>query len=233
MTPLAPAVCVAGTLCDGRLFAPLIARLPIDPTVVDLSDFDRVEDAARETLSAAPGRFLGIGFSLGGFVILEMLRQAPDRLTGVILLSGNAHPDDPANARVRRDEVAMARVSGMRAHVAARMPPYLGPASLGNTEIEAVILAMAEAAGHDAHARQAEMNIARPDLRDLVRDTPVAMLVVAGDNDALCPSDRYAAAASGTRARLVTLADVGHFVPLEAPDQAAKAISSFLEDIAP
>lgn len=213
------AILVPGTLCDARIFADLLERLPdVRGQVAELAEHGSVEAAARSALAGAPARFVAIGFSLGGFVALEMLRLAPERLRGVILMAGNAHPDAPENAAARIAEVSRARDMGMAQFVAERFP---------NDAYGALIAAMAADLGHDAHARHAAMNIARPDLRDVAYRSAVPILVIAGDRDPFCPRERYEIAAAGPLAQLQVISGAGHYLPLEAPGAVAAAIRSW------
>ncbi|WP_445192398.1 alpha/beta fold hydrolase [Sphingomonas sp. Tas61C01] len=219
------AVLVPGTLCDGRLFGPLRARLPsMRAQVVELGRHARVEALADEALAAAPPHFIGVGFSLGGFVVLEMLRRAPARLEAVVLIAGNAHPDAPEAASLRRARVAEAQEKGMAEYVAEHWPSW---SDSDDPSICKLVGDMAVATGHDAHAMQAEMNIARPDLRGVAQNSPVPLLVLAGENDRFCPHERYVTAASGPNAKLTMIRDAGHFLPLEAPQAVAEAISAW------
>lgn len=219
-------VLIPGTLCDERVFAPLVSELSLVARYVSLTGHDRVESAATAILNVAPAHFVAIGFSLGGFVALEIMRHAPERLAGVILLSGNAHSDDPLNAASRRKEVALARDMGVGAVVSANIERFLGSEASGDPAIVETIAAMAETFGPEELASQAEMNIHRPDFRALTAAPPVPLLVVAGAEDQLCSAERYRAAAAG--GDLVTLTGCGHFVPLEAPHTTAKVIDRWL-----
>ena len=91
---------------------------------------------------------------------------------------------------------------------------------------------MAEAVGADGLARQAEMNINRPDLRATAANAKVPLLVVAGDEDRLCPPERYAAAAKGIAASRETVPNSGHFLPLEAPSAVRPLMASFVRRLA-
>lgn len=217
------ALLIPGTLCDGGVFDEVVDRLPDWRfAVVDLTGQASVEDAAAAAFARAPDRFVAVGFSLGGFVALEMLARAPDRVAAVVLVAANAHPDHPENAVRRRADVALSRDIGMAAFVDARADAW-GIAA--RPAVRRRVAAMAAWLGPEVHARQAEMNITRPDLRAVAAAAPVPVLVVAGADDPLCPADRYAAAAAGPLATLVTLPGAGHYLPLEAPDVVAEAIA--------
>jgi pimeloyl-ACP methyl ester carboxylesterase/quercetin dioxygenase-like cupin family protein len=57
------------------------------------------------------------------------------------------------------------------------------------------------------------------------------LVVVGADDDRTLPEHGRQLANAIPRARLVELADVGHTMPLEAPDETAKAINDFLRDV--
>ena len=46
-------------------------------------------------LAAAPDRFALCGLSIGGYIALEVMRQAPDRVERLALLDTSALPDTP------------------------------------------------------------------------------------------------------------------------------------------
>lgn len=212
-----PTVLLPGTLCDGRVFGTLPGRLAA-PTMLDHSPFSDAGRAAEALLTTVPSGSLGIAFSLGSWVLLEMLRRDPARFDGIVLISGNAHPDAPDNAIARRARVGAARERGFAAVFTGEWSAMVGPARLSDRTLRATVLAMAEDAGHDSHARQTETNISRPDHRALAAAPPVPIHVIAGAMDRLCPRDRYAQAAAGPASSLTVIDHAGHYVPLEAPD---------------
>ncbi|MGC4252109.1 MAG: alpha/beta hydrolase [Sphingobium sp.] len=212
-----PAILLSGTLCDGRAFGTLPEYLAA-PLVLDHSSFSDARTAAAVLLPSVPPGSLGIAFSLGGWILLEMLRLAPSHFGGILLISGNAHPDMPENAEARRERINLAREAGFDALFAMEWPLMLGQDRQDDPSIRSIILAMAEDAGHAVHARQAEMNISRPDHRALATNPPLPIHVVAGAEDRLCPRERYEVAASGPSSSLTIAEGVGHYLPLEAPD---------------
>lgn len=224
-------VWLPGTLCDERVFGTLPSILDQPAFHFRTSDYSRVGAAAAAVLDAAPPIFVPIGFSLGGFVALELLRRAPERLAGVILVSGNAHPDIAGNAAARREEVTYARERGMSALIDRSWPRLVGRESRGDANLRQLLIAMAEHVGVDGLARQAEMNIARPDLRATAVEAEVPLLVIAGEEDQLCPPERYAVAAEGKAASLKVIASSGHFVTLEAPAVMAALVASFIRSL--
>ena len=226
------AVWLPGTLCDKRVFGELPNTLGQPSHHIATSEFSRVGDAAAAVLDTGPRKFIAIGFSLGGFVALEILRRAPERVAGLILISGNAHPDAPANTAARREEIQFASENGMPALIERFWPRIVGAPSQQNESLRKLLVAMAESIGHDGFARQVEMNIARPDLRALAIGSKVPLLVTAGSEDRQSPRERYEAAAAGVAARLEVIPGAGHFLPLEAPQALARVITPFIRRLA-
>ena len=75
-------VLLPGLLCDSDLWRHQISRFggKIDCRVADLTGADSIAALARAVLDRAPDRFALAGLSMGGYVALEILRQAPERV---------------------------------------------------------------------------------------------------------------------------------------------------------
>ena len=106
MTDATPLLLLPGLMTDGRVWAPLAAavgttrHLHVAPTHLHST----VELSARDAVAAMPpGRFAVAGFSLGGYVALEVCRQARGRVAGIGLLDtgGRADGDEARQARQR------------------------------------------------------------------------------------------------------------------------------------
>ena len=228
MTPL---VLIPGTLCDGRLFDPLLWHLDSRPAQVVIPDRPDAGAMAEAVLASAPPRFVAGGFSLGGFVVLELMRRAPERLAGAILISSNARPDPPENAANRRAQLDLMRRQGARALIDTLWPGYVAGAAQGCAELKGLIIAMAQSVGSDVFAAQTALAIGRPDNRCWLAGCGVPLLVVHGREDRLCPDDRQAELARAPASTLVSIEGAGHFAPLERPAPVAAAIADWLSDL--
>ena len=92
-----PLVLLPGLLCDGALWRHQTARLG-DAAAFTMGDFthdDSIEAMARSVLIEAPETFALAGHSMGGYVALEIMRQAPGRVTRLALIDTSARPDTP------------------------------------------------------------------------------------------------------------------------------------------
>lgn len=229
---MAPLVFIPGTLCDARLFAPMMTQMMAGDYRVHTLQADSVAEEAQLLLEQAPERFVAVGFSLGGFVLLEIMRRAPQRLAGAAFIASNALPLQPGAKQSRLADVALARRHGVASVIERLWPSYVGAAQLDNAEVRKTIEAMAEAVGVERFARQTKLVIDRPDSQSTIRDATMPILIVCGGEDRMCPPDRCASLGGSANARFVELDGVGHFVPLEAPAHAAAAVDRWLEVVA-
>ncbi|MGV3649919.1 MAG: alpha/beta fold hydrolase, partial [Devosia sp.] len=184
----APLLLLPGTVCDARIFGPMLAHLPpLDVRIGDMTGASTTPDLARRLLDAAPERFSLLGFSLGGIVALEMAAQAPGRIARLALIDTTARPDPPENAARRRNAVAEARMNGMERYIHSAWPTLVARDSLDNATLHAVISAMARDAGAEVLATQSEVAIHRADSRQRLAALAMPTLVLAGAEEQVCP----------------------------------------------
>ena len=98
-----PLLLLSGLLSDGALWRAQVDDLAdiAASFVPDLSRDDSIAGMASRALAAAPPRFALAGLSMGGYVALEIMRQAPRRVMRLALLSTSARTDTPEQARRR------------------------------------------------------------------------------------------------------------------------------------
>ena len=111
-----PLVLLPGMMCDVRLFAPQIAAFSHEHPVLvaPLTGADTMSALATAVLAIAPPRFALAGLSMGGIVAMEMIRQAPDRISRLALLDTNALADPPGFAAKREAQVEKALSGELR-----------------------------------------------------------------------------------------------------------------------
>jgi pimeloyl-ACP methyl ester carboxylesterase/predicted ester cyclase len=224
-----PLLLLPGTVCDRRLFAPLIGRLNVPVTVVaEMSGADSTPALAARILRDAPERFSLLGFSLGGIVALEIIAQAPERVARLALVDTNARPlADPAG---RRADVVTARAQGMAGYITGPWERLVGQAHHNDGALKALIVAMAEDEGVAVLAQQADIAINRADSRPRLSAIAVPTLILAGEEDQVCSLEAHAEMAEGIAgARFFTIPKAGHFAPLENPAAVARHVRAWLD----
>lgn len=201
--------------CDGQLWARQIMDLGdiAAPEFGDLSRDATIGAMATRVLADAPPRFAIAGVSLGGYVAMEVLRQAPDRVSRIALFGTRASME--ARTRSVRDQGSLA--------TAPHADPQLSAIVSGPAQ------AMAERVGPVVFARQQQALLERPDIAEAIAAIRVPALVAVGDRDRICtPDDARALAALIPGARFHILKSCGHLSPLERPGEVTMLLREWL-----
>ena len=228
-----PLVLVPGLLCDEDLYAPQRAGLSdvADVVVPDVRQGASVADMARAVLDAAPDRFCLAGLSLGGYIVLEVLRHAPGRVERVALLDTSARPEAPEQTARRRALLALVEEQGFDAALAALWPLEVAPSRVDDEQLRDRFLAMCRRCGPEVFSRQTSAIIARTDSRPDLPGLDLPALVLCGRQDAITPLDGHEEMARLLpRARFEVLDDCGHLSTWERPEQVTAALRTWLAD---
>jgi pimeloyl-ACP methyl ester carboxylesterase len=220
-----------GLLEDADAFEAVIAGVAdVATTVVaDLTRADNMAALARSALEQAPeGPLLVAGHSMGGYVALELMRQAPDRVAKLCLLNTHARPDAPEATENRRRLMALAD-KDFEGVVTALLPKLMTADHLKDPILTGTIGAMALATGKEGFKRQETAIIGRIDSRPHLGDIRCPTLVVAARDDQLMPVALLEELARGIPgARLAVVEDCGHMAPLEQPEEVLALVRDWI-----
>lgn len=225
-----PLVLAPGLLCDDALWSHQVGHLDdlADIRVADFTTQDDLADMARHVLDIAPAeRFALAGLSMGGYVALEVMRQASQRITRLALLDTAARPEAPEQTARRKDLISLAGVGKFKGVTPRLLPMLVHPDRLEEEGLVGPIMEMAERVGTDAFIRQQTAIMGRPDSRPGLADITCPTLVICGRQDILTPPEASQELAAGIpQAALVFIEDCGHMSSMERP-QAVTALLSY------
>ena len=226
-----PILLVPGLVCSPRVFAPVIPALwrfgPV--TVANHIRDDNMGAIARRILAEAPPRFALAGHSMGGYIAFEIMRQAPERVARLALMSTQARPDTPEATARRRGLIERARGGEYRAILDELFAGFVHPSRLGDASLRQLVYDMGADVGADAFIRQQMAVMGRPDSRPTMAWIKCPTLVLTSDTDNTVPNSLSDEMASGIPgARLVVLPDCGHLPQLELPQATADALVEWL-----
>jgi pimeloyl-ACP methyl ester carboxylesterase len=226
-----PLLLLPGLLLDERLYAPQTAALAdlAAPTVADLTGADSVAPMAEQALAAAPARFALCGLSMGGYVALEILRRAPERVLKLALLDTQARPDPDERRARRREQIAAAEAGRFDQVVGQLAQLFVHPERHADAALTGAIRAMAAKVGVAGFRRQQAAIMGRPDSRPTLAAIACPTLVLCGRQDVLTPVELHEEmAAMIPDATLVVLPRCGHLAPLEQPDAVSAQLRVWL-----
>jgi pimeloyl-ACP methyl ester carboxylesterase len=225
-------VLIPGLACTSRLYEAQIAALSGERTIVvaDHTRDDSIQAMAARLLREAPERFSLAGLSMGGYVALEVMRQAPGRVARLALLDTSARPDTPEAGHDRERLIALAE-AGRWEDVSSRLWPRLvHPNRQSDLALRGIVDRMMHDTGAQAYVRQQRAIMGRADSRALLPGIEIPTLVLVGEGDAITPPEVAREMAEMIEwASLVIVPESGHLSSLEQPERVTQALRLWLE----
>jgi 3-oxoadipate enol-lactonase len=171
-------------------------------------------------------RVVVCGLSMGGYVALELWRQAPDRFAGLILANTRSGADTAEAAEGRRTLAERLRTEG---NVLADAPPPLLSED-ADPGLQDRVTGWIRDQSPDAIAAAALGMAERPDSTGDLPGITVPTLVITSDGDRLIPADATVPMAEQIPgARLEVLPGVGHLTCVEAPERFSDLLREHVE----
>jgi pimeloyl-ACP methyl ester carboxylesterase len=169
------------------------------------------------------------GCSIGGYVLPEIWRRAPQRMRGLAFVCSKPQPDAEANLSRRAATIAQARSGGSETIFDGMAQTLIGATARARSpEIVAELRRQMTLNPEALVAVQAGL-ATRPDSVPTVATIDVPILAVAGGEDPVVTSaemEAFDAAPGGCEFHL--LPDAGHFAAYEQPAKVATLLSPWL-----
>lgn len=223
---------IPGMLNDARVWAAVTERLAgaADVRIAEVSHQDSIarmrEDAWAQVADVPPSVPLLIaGFSMGGYVLLDMLAYPARPVNGLLFLDTSAQPDTEKSRAGREKTLAAIEadyprfvegVLGFNTHSASEAL---------RSELRQMMLDL----GPDTARRQVRAIMGRQDHGALLPEIRVPVAVLCGRHDRVTPpalSEALAQSIPGARLQLVD--DAGHMVPREQPGAVAETLHTLI-----
>jgi len=186
-----------------------------------------------ERIGARPGALLG--FSMGGYVALQMGIREREVVRALALVDTRAEADTPEGAKGRLATIADVKAHGMEALVDGFLPKALHPDTPQRKPqvVELCRRMVLENSPEGAIAALEGMRI-RPDVRGKLANIPLPCIAMVGEDDQVTPPDsvsRMGQAFRGSDFALIPKA--AHLAPLENPEAFHRNLLDWLARVAP
>lgn len=229
-SPSPALVILPGLMCNSRMFVGQLAAFP-GCHVVDgfYGGAQSLSDMAAFALRQLPDTFVLIGHSMGGRVALEILRQAPGRVAGLLLSNLGVHAVQPGEAEKRHRLRDIGREHGFSALIADWLPPMISPVRRSDTALMQNLTDMCMAAGQATYEAHINALLSRPELESVLPEINCPTLVVTGSDDQWAPPAQHQAIADAIAGAELSIIDgAGHMLPAEDPEAFNQAITRVL-----
>ena len=225
-----PFLLIPGLNCDARVYGSAAATLWQygSVTIASTLEGEGVAGLARAILAGAPPKFALGGFSMGGYIAFEILRQAPERVLKLALIDTRAEEDSAESIELRRRRIALANGSKFSLVVEQSFPDSVHAEHVDDGDLYAIHRTMAEASGPDVYVRHQEAIIGRPDSRPLLTGINVPTAIIVGEGDKITPpasAEAMHRAIAGSVLSVIPRA--GHLALLEQPQLTGAALQAW------
>jgi pimeloyl-ACP methyl ester carboxylesterase len=226
-----PLVFVPGLLCTKELYHHQIAyfseKAPL--SVAHTTQHDTLSAMAQSILETAPPRFSLIGLSMGGYLSLELIRQAPERIERLMLIDTSSRADTLEQTQKRRDFIRLSGMGKFKGVTPSMMSQLIHPDHLLNKEITSVVYQMSKDVGREAFIRQQTAIIGRVDSRPFLPEIKCPTFIVCGQDDQMTPPElSHEMHQLIPHSSLHLVEQSGHLTPLEQPSLVNKLIEKWL-----
>ena len=223
---------IPGMLNDADIWTDVIAQLAdtVDIRLADVSNGDDIRAMAaqawRELEDLEADRpVLLAGFSMGGYVAIDMLAQPARPVRAAALIATSGRPDTPEQQAARDKSVQAFQQNFSKA--------IQGIAQWGverkDPDTTRRLLDMMQRVGPDTACRQVRAIAQRADHREALRQLALPVAVVVGLDDRITPPALSQELASlMPTAQLHQIETCGHMVPIEHPEALARCLRSLL-----
>lgn len=232
MSKSLPIILVPGLTCSPRIYAPQIPALWQSGPVILANHIrdNTMAGIAKRILDEAPDEFAIAGHSMGGYICLEIMRQAPERVKRLALLSTSASPETPQASERRRGWIAETKAGGYHAILDKLFANFVHPSRLKDADLQKIVREMGDDVGPEAFIGQLEAIMSRADSRPLLPSITCPTLVLTSDTDNMVPNAFSTELAEGIPgAKLVVIPDCGHLPQLEKPEAMTAAMLDWLK----
>ena len=222
MTPLA---LIPGYMLDDALWDGMLPFLPPELPLhfASLAEGDSIAAMAQAILSRCPPQFSLLGFSMGGYVAREIVRIVPDRVQSLALVATSSRADLPLQVEQRSKAARATPLGAFRGLGRAAIAQSLHPENAANETLVAQVRAMGERLGREVFVRQS-LIVRDADTSRLSGIGCPTLVVAAAEDQLRTPQEARELADGIPGARLATVPNSGHLIPLEQPQALANAL---------
>ena len=223
-----------GLMCDARLWRHQIDAVDdiCIPVVADLTRATSIADMARQALAQVTGPAAVAGLSMGGIVAFEIWRQAPERVSRLMLLDTNARADPPERKALRMEQIGRVLGGALNEVVIEELKPlYVAQENRADTRLMHEIVAMAMDLGENVFVRQSSALRDRLDSADTLPTITCPTVVACGAEDRLCPLAFHEFIAERIPNRRLEVIDgAGHLPTMEQPRRVTALMRDWLQE---
>lgn len=221
---------IPGTMCDERLWLPLqnaLNGVELHHQAIPMAA--TLDEIVSELAQSLPNKAINLlGFSMGGYLAAAFAVRFPKRVKRLVLLSNLASGLPEAEKQQRLVALNWVRKRGYSGIPLKKAQAMLGKQARQNEHLLALIQEMDKSLGEEVFLQQLSASLERPDLSSELQQSSIMPTVVAGSEDILLAEQDKQRIRQLAQSHYIEIAQAGHMLPLECPQQIAKIIERTL-----
>src|SRR5882724_255397 len=185
-----------------------------------------IRDMATQIVERLPPSVDLVGWSMGGYIAIELYLLVRERVRKLVLIGTSARPENAKTLAGRAELLKSVESTGLRAAFMNQINLNLyDPARVDSAFIDSITHEIARL-GEETLRNQLAALVSRRDVRPSLRQVACEALIVVGKHDAVAPPECSRELASLLpHASLAVVSEAGHCAPWERP----KAVNSLLQ----
>ncbi len=214
-------ILIPGLLNDERLWKYQIMALKEQAHIIvpEIKGYSDICTQARYILQKAPEKFALGGLSMGGYIAMEIIKQAPERISKVAFLDTTWQIDDKEKKGQRENMIKLSAHGRFEGVTSLILKQILAQENLENHALIAEIKAMAKDTGQQEFVNQQKLILSRTCSVDTLAHIQVPTFCLVGAEDKITPPTiMKKMAASLPKGYFCEIPKAGHLPPLEQPD---------------
>ncbi len=173
-----------------------------------------------------------VGVSIGGYALFEFWRRTRDQVAALVLANTRAAAETPES---RANRLALAEKvlrDGTAGFIEDTLPKLLSPTTLTNRPdiVDSARRMMQKMSPQDIAGVQRGM-ADRPDSVATLKTISVPTLIIGGSDDSIPHSETELMRQNISGSRLAIIPRAGHYAALEQPEEFARLLRGFLDDL--
>ncbi|MBA1292465.1 alpha/beta hydrolase [Pseudomonas lurida] len=221
-------VCLPGFMLSDDLWSDLIPELPanVRVTCIDIRGTS-IREMAEHVVVSAPPSFVICGFSMGGYVAREVVRLAPERVKGLIVIASSSRADTEqqiSQKNFAHEQISKSDFAGLSKSVIAK---GFGDLNRGNQRLVDRVQAMSIKLGKDVFLKQSQV-VRESDLESLSSVSQPTLLIAADQDKLRSPEEMLEIAERIQGSEFSLIRESGHMIPLEQPKKLGEVISRWV-----
>ncbi len=224
---------VPGLACNSTMWRDQIAGLEdiADCWVAPLPAYDDLTPIAEDILKDAPDRFALVGSSMGGYLAFEIIRKAPERVTGLALIGTTADPELPDVTARRWHMIRKSEKRGFLTMWREFIPRFVHPDRLDDVALIEELMKQAYEIGHYTFRQHQIAMMKRGGYHDVLKTIRCPTAIMVGDGDILTPVATHQEMADTIPGALISIfPNSGHLLSIERPKETTAVLRGWLSD---